>query len=384
MSITEIIDNAPLIRQEEVKNIEECQAISVQVAGTNGKGSTCAFLSSILRYHGKKVGVYTSPHVNHICERIAIDGKNISESEFEKLVANIDSRQQGMCKSDLMFFAAVHYFNKNKVDYAVFETGLGGSRDSATLIYNEYGIITQIGFDHTEFLGDTLEKITVEKAGIIKKGMSIYAYPNSTNSILEKTCYENKAKYNELRKNMFIFYEDSFSFKGYGLDLHAIRLSMKGDFQGYNCICAMLCARDILGNCFDLDLAINAVESTMVYGRMTVLKKSPFILADVSHNPDGVNELCRYISGLNGKKCAVVSIQKTKDYKSMMERLKKDFDIIISTKAEDTSRNPEELGGDVVTYTIEQAYFEAVKRNMDIIVFCGSFATVRKASTLIF
>lgn len=384
MGIQDIIDKAPLIRREEVKNIFGCKATSVQVAGTNGKGSTCAFLSSVLRAHGKRVGLYLSPHVNHLCERISVDGENILLDEFERLIIGLDEMQKGMCKSDLMFFSAVQYFNERNVDFAVFETGMGGTRDSATLIRQDYGIITQIGLDHTEYLGDTIEKITGEKAGIIKAGMSIYAYPNLTNKIIEDVAARKGAKLTALFRGDVSFENGGFSLNASGLIIKDIRLNMKGDFQGYNCACALLCAKDMLGDEFDVSAAKKAVENTEVFGRMTVLKKNPLVMADVSHNPDGVKELCRYIKGLDGKKCAVVSIQKTKDSKAMIKRIKGAFDFVIGVKADSMSFEPEALEADYCAMDLEDAYSQGIKKNMDIIVFCGSFVTVRKASALKF
>lgn len=379
----DIIDKAPLIRVESLKNIIPCKAISVQVAGTNGKGSTCAFLSSVLQAHGKKVGMYISPHVIDICERISVNGQNISIRRFEELVTCLDKQQKGMCKSDLMFFAAVEYFNEQEVDFAVFETGLGGSRDSATLINHKYGIITQIGLDHTEYLGNTIEKITTEKSGIIKQGMNVYAYPNLTNYIIKKVCEHKSAYFMDLSKGEFTFNKGEFSFNAKEFEWKNIRLSMEGDFQGYNCVCALLCTKDMLGSEFSWKAAKEAVERTKVPGRITELKKNPIIIADVSHNPDGIKELCKYVSALKGNKCAVVSIPKTKDYERMMELLRKNFDLIISTKADDVSRNPEELKGDLCIKNPKEAYYEALNKQLDVIVFCGSFAIVRKAFSFV-
>lgn len=378
----EIIDNAPLIRVEKVNNIISGNSKSVQVAGTNGKGSTCAFLSSILQAHGKKVGLYTSPHVMDICERISINGENIAYEEFEHLVKSLDDAQKGMCKSDLMFFSAVMYFNKHNVDYAVYETGLGGRNDSATLINHECGIITQIGLDHTDLLGDTIEKITAEKAAVIKRGMKMFVYPNSTNGIIKQTCEDVGADFVDIIEGDFNEHDDGFSYDGFGLHIGSVKLSLKGSFQKYNCVCAMLCAKELLGDEFDVVKSIVAVEDVNVFGRMSILKDNPLIIADVSHNPDGIRELCDYVSKLEGSKCAIVSIQKTKDHISMMEALKKEFDFIIAAKADDTAHNVDELGGDLCVPTVEAAYAKAREFNFDVIVFCGSFAVVRCAAEI--
>ncbi|MBQ9624788.1 MAG: hypothetical protein IJR47_01640 [Clostridia bacterium] len=378
MDLETIIKNAPLLRQEQVKNITACKTKSVQVSGTNGKGSTCAFLSAIFKAHGKRAGVYTSPHITDICERIEVAGEYINRAELESLVNGLNDRQKGMCKSDLLFFAAVEYFNAKAVDFAVFETGLGGTKDSATLINHEYGIITKLSLDHTELLGDTIEEITAEKAGIIKKDMMVYSYPNECEEIIAKRCREKGAELKMLHQEDCAF-NGGFSINAFGLNAENVRLLMKGDFQGLNCALALLCARDMLGNEFNLEKAVNAVCAVNVFGRITELCKNPLVIADVSHNPDGINALCSYVKTLNGKKCAVAAIPKHKDYKTMGMLLNKCFDRVLCFKADETSVNPCEIGGDMCFETAEEAYKKAMEQGFEIIVFCGSFAAVREA-----
>lgn len=373
----DIIDKAPLIRKEKVENIIDCNSISVQVAGTNGKGSTCAFLSSILRSHGKSVGLYVSPHITDICERISIDGEYISYNLFETLVCGIDKRQKGMCKSDLMFFAAVEYFNANKVDYAVFETGMGGTRDSATLIDHKYGVIAQIGLDHTKYLGDTIEAITREKAGIVKAGMEVVAYPNSTNHIIEQVCRENHARFVNLLKGEFSIENDSFSFSYDNEEYKNISLLMKGNFQAYNCACALICAKNMLKDEFDKAKAVAAVESTSVFGRISTLRENPRMITDVAHNPDGIKALCNYTDGFNGKKCAVVSIPSTKDYKAMMTVLKEHFHYIVAFRADEKACDPNLFEADTIAHSFSE--IEKSICGYDLTVFCGSFAMTKLA-----
>lgn len=373
----DIIDKAPLIRKEKVANITDCNATSVQVAGTNGKGSTCAFLSSILRSHEKSVGLYVSPHITDICERISIDGEYIPYNLFEILVCGIDKRQKGMCKSDLMFFAAVEYFNANKVDYAVFETGMGGTRDSATLIDHKYGVIAQIGLDHTKYLGDTIEAITREKAGIVKAGMEVVAYPNSTNYIIEQVCREKRAGFLDLSKGKFAVSDDSFSFTYDNDEYENVSLLMKGDFQAYNCACALICAKNMLKDEFDKAKAVKAVQGTAVFGRISTLRENPKMITDVAHNPDGIRALCNYTDGFKGKKCAVVSIPGTKDYKTMMTVLKEHFDYIIAFRADDKACDPNLLEADIIAYSFSE--IEKSICGYDLTVFCGSFAMTKLA-----
>lgn len=373
----DVINSAPLLRQRPVQNIINCNSISVQVAGTNGKGSTCAFLSSILAAHGYKVGLYTSPHLLDICERISIGGKNIARDRFQRLAEEIDLWESGLCQSDLMFFSAVRYFNEQRVDFAIFETGMGGTRDSATLINHRYGIITEIGLDHTEYLGNTIEAITTEKAGIVKRGMEVVVYPNYTNNIIADISEKMDAHMCDLRNAIYVDTKEGFSFSIEKMAFWNVHLLMAGEFQKYNCGCALVCAKNMLGDSFCEEKAIKAVSKVAVPGRISVLRTNPLIIADVSHNPDCIKELCKYVSALKGSKCAVVAIPKNKDYKTMMEILESTFDFLIGVGIDSKSVEPDLLEADEVALDFELAIKAA--RGYEITAFCGSFAIAGKA-----
>ena len=171
---------------------------SIHIAGTNGKGSTSHILASVLHEAGFKVGLYTSPHLKDFRERIRINGKMISKkfivdfvkkhkSEFEEIKPSFFEMTVGLC---------FDYFSKNKIDIAVIETGLGGRLDSTNIITPLLSVITNIGYDHMELLGETLDKIAYEKAGIIKKNIPVVVgeYLPETKSVFIKTAKKNKSK----------------------------------------------------------------------------------------------------------------------------------------------------------------------------------------------
>ena len=171
---------------------------SVHVAGTNGKGSTSHLLASVLQEAGYKVGLYTSPHLKDFRERIKINGQMIPETEVISFVSNNKAFFETLELSFFEFTAALafNYFAKQKVDVAIIETGLGGRLDSTNIIHPELAIITNISLDHTNLLGDTIEKIGKEKAGIIKDNTPIIIgrKQKETTEIFRKIAEEKQAK----------------------------------------------------------------------------------------------------------------------------------------------------------------------------------------------
>ena len=171
----------------------------VHVAGTNGKGSTCAMVSSVLRKAGYRVGLYTSPHIYCFNERIQIDGENITDEELASVTEYVKPLAQSMqeCPTEfeLVFCIALECFKRRGCDIIVTEVGMGGAMDATNVIpAPEVAVVTNIGLDHTEFLGDTVEKIAAEKAGIFKIGSSAVIYPSgdTVEAVLENACKEQK------------------------------------------------------------------------------------------------------------------------------------------------------------------------------------------------
>ena len=169
------LDNIKKLITEIPKPVDELPII--HVAGTNGKGSTCAFIDSILRHCGKKTGLFTSPHLISFCERIRINGIQISEKEISKRISQIKVLVEGWDEEPTFFeittALALEYFVDEKVDVAILEVGLGGRLDSTNIVNPKVCVITPVSLDHQHILGETISEIAKEKAGIIKAGESV-------------------------------------------------------------------------------------------------------------------------------------------------------------------------------------------------------------------
>ena len=262
---------------------------SIHVAGTNGKGSVSNMLASVLQEAGYTVGLYTSPHLKDFRERIKINGKDISE---EFVSSFMEKNKPFFEENHLSFFEmtvglAFDYFTKEKVDVAVIETGLGGRLDSTNIITPLVSVITNIGFDHMQFLGDTLEKIAYEKAGIIKNNIPVVVgeYTSET-----KVVFEAKVK----QMNAYITFASDKDFPEYESDL-------TGDYQQKNKK-TVLAALNILNNHFTITDAnikagfLNVVKNTGFMGRWQILQHNPMVVCDTAHNADGLKIVVNQIA----------------------------------------------------------------------------------------
>ena len=254
---------------------------SIHVAGTNGKGSTSSMIASILQEAGYKVGLYTSPHLKDFRERIRINGEMISEDFVVDFVAQNKSFFED---NQLSFFEmtvglAFDYFAKEQVDVAVIEVGMGGRLDSTNVITPLVSVITNIGFDHTQFLGDTLPKIAAEKAGIIKSNVPVVIgeYSEETKPIfIAKAKLENAPIY-FAQDNLEVAYE----------------CALLGDYQVHNKK-TVLQAIKLLQSQFKIEenhikLGLkNVIQNTGLLGRWQILKQKPFTVCDTAHNSHGL------------------------------------------------------------------------------------------------
>src|SRR3989338_1552986 len=256
---------------------------SVLVAGTNGKGSTVAMLSSILKAAGYRVGMYISPHLLDVRERIQIDGKMIGKSELISLVNELDLFLK-KTKIDLSFFEfmtvmAFLYYARQKVDFAVVEVGLGGRLDATNVLTPLVSVITSIDFDHQRLLGNTLSKIATEKAGIIKsKGTVVAAVSQSKiQRQFQSICKKRKAK-------LFILGRDFF------IEPH-FELSLLGKaHQRKNAACAIATARLLRrkGWALSEEAIQKGLASTTWPGRLEIIHRKPLVMLDGAHNPAGI------------------------------------------------------------------------------------------------
>jgi len=261
-------------------NQPQDQIKTIHVAGTNGKGSTTHMMASVLQQHGLRVGLYTSPHLKDFRERIKINGKPI-DKEF--VVDFVQKHRAYFESHSLSFFEmtvglAFSYFSKKKVNIAVIEVGMGGRLDGTNLISPELSVITNIGFDHTQFLGNSLQAIAGEKAGIIK---------SRTPAVIGATQVETQAVFMEKAKALKaeIIFADQ-------MDATPFESDLKGTYQRQNIQTATVGLQHLKG--FDLHPKkiekglMNVVANTGIQGRWQVLSDAPMIVADIAHNKEGL------------------------------------------------------------------------------------------------
>ncbi len=256
---------------------------SIHIAGTNGKGSVSHMLAAALQANGFKVGLYTSPHLKDFKERIKINGKPISSQFVIKFVKQYKGEFEAIQPSFFEWTVALafYYFAQKKVDIAIIETGMGGRLDSTNVVSPLLSVITNIGFDHMEFLGDTLEKIAGEKAGIIKANTLV---------IIGRTQNETQEVFLEKAKTLsspIIFADQQ--------PRVIINTDLKGGYQKEN-LQTVITALKVLKseNILAIDLTKakkglkQVVKSTGLNGRWQILSKSPKIICDVGHNEEGI------------------------------------------------------------------------------------------------
>ncbi|MCF6279328.1 MAG: bifunctional folylpolyglutamate synthase/dihydrofolate synthase [Flavobacteriaceae bacterium] len=261
---------------------------SVHVAGTNGKGSTSHIIASVLQEAGHKVGLYTSPHLKDFRERIKINGQPISENE---VVGFIIDNQSFFDKNKLSFFEmtvglAFHSFAKHKVDIAIIEVGLGGRLDSTNIISPLVSVVTNIGLDHTQMLGNTLSEIASEKAGIIKDEVPVVIgeYQEEVHTIFYQKAIETHSD---------LFLADKNITQEYTSDL-------KGTYQSKNIKTAVQTIKVLQKNFSISDENIvkglqNIVKNTGLLGRWQVLNEKPLIICDTAHNREGLTYVIRQL-----------------------------------------------------------------------------------------
>ena len=266
---------------------------SVHIAGTNGKGSTSHMMASVFQEAGYKVGLYTSPHLKDFRERIKINGKLISK---ENVVHFIEKHQSFFLKNKLSFFEmtvgmAFDFFKNEKVDIAIIEVGLGGRLDSTNVIKPEIAVITNIGLDHTRFLGDTIKEIAFEKAGVIK---------TETPVVIGEYTEETKAvflKKSKQEQSPIVFAED--------VSTPKLELDLLGDYQLKNSQTAYTALSVLKKMGWNISKETiqaglkKVIVNTGLAGRWQILNHSPKIICDTAHNRDGLTFVMKQLSAIS-------------------------------------------------------------------------------------
>ncbi len=283
----------------------------IHLAGTNGKGSTAAFCESCLRAAGFRVGLYTSPHLVSVRERIQIDRVPISEEAFGEGMAVVREAVETRLKKEVTFFEittalALWHFGREKVDWVVWETGLGGRLDATNLVRPEDSIITNIGLDHQQYLGETLAEIASEKAGIIKPGVPVISAVelDEASEVISRRVKEERSTMTLVHRDVKV---EDLGLRGHKqmarIDDQEFALGLVGRHQVYNAACAVeamwrLRQRDPQSfgpgpdvNSIDDSAIARGLESTVWPGRFEILSEKPLIVLDGAHNPAGVKML---------------------------------------------------------------------------------------------
>ena len=299
----------------------------VHVAGTNGKGSTTAFLCKILEQTGKKIGMFTSPHLITFEERIRINGEYISKEDVTRLGNLLLETKFSVSPTmfDYCLAMAMLYFKEQQCDLMVIETGIGGRYDSTNALgIPEVAVITKIGFDHTAVLGNTIEEIAGEKAGIIKPGVSVVT--SMQEPAAEGVLYDNFVKMNAVQ-----YYKISHSDILYAKSLP---MRMTGEYQLENAATAIAAAKILFEkwngeSSFEIsenqqeEFIKKGIAETFWKGRMEIVNEDPFFMIDGAHNGHGVHALSESLKALYpGEKFHfIMGVMADKDYEEMIEEL---------------------------------------------------------------
>jgi dihydrofolate synthase / folylpolyglutamate synthase len=378
---------------------------AVHVAGTNGKGSVASMISTTLTLADHKTGAYTSPHLVSFTERITVDGEPITESEVVRLTRVIEARiEEQDEKRPFTFFdfttaLAFEYFRNQGVDVAVVEVGLGGRLDSTNVVEPLVSIITNVGLDHQDYLGNTIEEIAGEKAGIVKKGVPVVTGAEGPALGVIRDAASGRTDLYVLGED-FTFAkkgERVMSYRGIGASFDALPVGLSGDHQLANASLAV-CALEVLAS---RGLAIGeehirqGLATARWPARLELIPATPgraAVLLDGAHNPDGAKTLAAFLGTHfeEEKKVLVFGVMKDKDFPRMLAELLPVVHHVILTKPKIArAALPADVAayapGAVVTDTVRDALGKAF-READVsglVVVAGSFYTIGEVKQLL-
>lgn len=319
---------------------------SIHVAGTNGKGSTSSLIASLICEMGYKVGLYTSPHLVRFNERIKINGEEI-ENDFIIEQTNVLRPIIEIIKPtffEVTTAIAFKYFESQKVDYAVIETGLGGRLDSTNIIQPICSVITRIDFDHREILGDSLDKIAHEKGGIIKEKIPVIISKNvdEVKNVIKNITFQKSSLLIDAEKTMFASNITS-SFDSLSFILHStitknyyfINSPLIGEFQIENIKTAVACIETCFNNIVKVEHVENGIKNLKfkIKGRFQILKTSPIIILDTAHNSNAIDTFLSELLKNENSKIAIFGIMKDKQIDEIISKIENTFYKIILTQA---------------------------------------------------
>ncbi|MBI2573335.1 bifunctional folylpolyglutamate synthase/dihydrofolate synthase [Candidatus Woesearchaeota archaeon] len=384
----------------EVLNYPYRRFPSIHVAGTNGKGSTCAFLASILQHAGYKVGLNTSPHLVTFNERIQINGVRISDSDLALLIREVRQKVEEE-KIDITYFEfttalAFLYFAREQVDIAIIEVGMGGRLDATNVIRPLVSVITNIDLEHTKILGDSKVKIAHEKAGIIKEGVPVVTAEKdqSVLAVFSDRCKERGSVLYETSSRVTINPAsstlDSQMFKVSGGFNGTFLTQMRGTHQLDN-IATALAALSLLPR-KEWDITPKAIEEglKLAYwpGRLEVISQNPFILIDGAHNLACVKVLLQYLKTIKYQHgVLLLALSDDAEKEAIIPLLIPHFQHVILTQGNHKPRNPQELLPLVQKYckdvevvaVVTDAVVKALAKQGDFVLVTGSLYMIGEA-----
>ncbi len=387
----------------------------IHVAGTNGKGSTCSFITSILKESGYKVGLYTSPFLETFTERIRVNGENIPKEDVARIVniikENIETMVSGgysyPTEFEIVTAMALYYYCEQEVDYVALEVGLGGRYDATNIIKkSEVSVIASISLDHVGILGDSVAKIAYEKGGIIKEnGVAIvYDQSDEAKDVIKEICREKNAKYIEVKFddiniNQSDIYSQTYDCTVFNEKYENLEIKLIGDHQINNSMLA-LGAINYLKETKNLNISEENIRKGLINtkwpGRIEKIMENPIFIIDGAHNEDGAKSLAKSIEkNFNGKKATLlIGMLEDKDIDGVLEILMPHFDKVITT----TPDNPRAISCEalkekiskyvdniVAKPNIEEAVDYTLKNSKedDIIISAGSLYMIGTVRTLI-
>lgn len=327
---------------------------TVHIAGTNGKGSTAALISSVLSTAGHKTGLYTSPHLERFSERIIIDGAEISEGDIDAISDKVKAAVRSLPAGEPTYFEfttamAFVYFANEDVDIAIIETGLGGRLDATNIISPLVSVITPVALDHAEYLGSTIEEVAAEKGGIIKEGVPIIIGKQdiAATKVLATIAAEKGAK-TFLFGSDFILsnpVEGSFNYSGINKSFSSVEISLYGAHQQENASVALACLEVLAGSGFALsdNVLKKGIKEASWPGRFEVVSTNPEIILDGAHNPSAAKGLTASLKNrFNGDKGIIVAgFMADKDIEGILAELAPLASTIILTRtSEDRAFDP--------------------------------------------
>ena len=389
----------------------------IHVAGTNGKGSVCRYIYSVLLEEGYKTGIYISPFIENFNERIEIDRVCISDEDLavytDRVLEAVSIRIKEGLQSPTAFAVitalALLYFKEKACDYVVLEVGLGGSGDSTNVCRKPLmTVITSISMDHMDRLGNTIEEIAAEKAGIIKDGCPVVTSASDVRAlrVIERTAEEHKSMFFETTNLPIRITEEGISGSCFDVDVQGVsfegvRIAMAGRHQIDNAVAAM-CALSIMEERGDVRVSRRALYAGLAAarqpGRMEVFteEKGPITIIDGAHNPAGAKALKDAVGSFctDKKILMVIGVLADKDVKGMMDHFTDMTEDFIVTQPDNPRRLKAESLADMLRSRgctcieapdIKQAYKEACQRKdkYDVIIYAGSLYMIGKVRTMI-